>query len=359
MYGHGCKQDDCCGNGGGGGLYVSLEALYLKPRWDNAAAFTQNVTQAFVDLPNGQAGLLVNNTNASSDFNPSGRIASRITAGYGSAEGIGVRLRWFRGSWSDTRSGIDDASLGDGVDIVAGTFVGNTGGNTITTLPALGVGFSSTGTITNPSTVVVVGDLKMDVWDLEGTTSLKFKNVELGFSAGLRYLHASQDYNAVEINPNPALDGNGLLTQPRSQILVSGHNVNVVGPSAGIEGRIPVGGTGLALYSLSRGSLLFGEGHQTAVHAVLPQDATLQQNVAGFPNNGASQFRDTLVPTLEIEFGTEFSREMGNSALFVKSSVVGQLYYNLGNPARVGNIGDPRINSMALWGISLGGGIRY
>jgi len=344
LNGHDWKNDDC---GNGGGLTLSVEALYLKPRWDNSSAFTQRI-----DVFDFATGTLNTVTNSSANFDPKGRISPRITAGFGSSEGVGVRARWFHGTWGDTQTAVDNGGrlIDTGLD------------STISTLPALGVGFTSTGTALNPSTMVVSGSLRLDVWDVEGTTNLKFKNVELGFSAGLRYLHASQDYNAVEFNPAPeVLAGGGVLAQPTSQAVFSGHNVNVAGPSAGIEGRIPVGGTGLSLYSLSRGSLLFGEGKQTAVYAAAPQDGTLAPGVAtgGALNSGANQVRDTLLPTLEIEFGTEFAREMGNSAVFFKTSLVGMLYYNLGNPARVGNIGDPRINSMALWGVSVGAGVRY
>ncbi|HMP03137.1 MAG TPA: Lpg1974 family pore-forming outer membrane protein [Gemmatales bacterium] len=312
--------DSCCS----GGFYGSASALWLKPRWDNNLAFTTNTN--FADGVNFASNV------TSTQFSHDLQFQPRVIAGYESCDGIGGRVRWFRGWWSDSQVGIDPVGPPDG---------GSSSAN------PLGLAINSFGSAVAPAAISSASNLRLQTWDLEATKTAKIGGLDLTLAAGSRYLHMTQHYDMHIATP-----GGDVFV---AQALVADHSQNLLGPTAAIEGRLALGG-GLALYTAGRVSVLFGDGRQSATSIQYGADFGFGEPVTA---QGSSVNRDTVMPVTELEIGAEFSTSMGSSQLFAQGGFVGQVYYGAGNSSRSGNFANESNSNLGLVGFAFTVGVRY
>jgi hypothetical protein len=316
VYEPGCM--DCCQSHGGGGLTAGVGFYYVQPHWESNAAF---YTSTAVD------GFLVR---AQEDFSYDYDFSPRASVAFTNCDGSGFRARYWYFE--------DDAST-------------SAADGPLTTLQSaspmdLSILAPQNGTLNTTS------DLRLNVWDFEGTYDWKPDCWRVTFFGGIRYVHLSQSYEAN------AVDATGAVVQ----VLTSGHNFNVWGPTGGIETRRPLGGMGLELYGSSRASILFGDGQQTTGVATL--------DAAGNAVNGAvgTSSRDDILPVLEAELGAEWSHECcSGMRAFVNVALVGQVWFGAGNAARAstpdvlgplaGGVEDE--SNLGFFGITVIGGIAY
>ncbi len=307
-----------------GGLQAGVGFYYIKPVWDNnPALLTTTIDPGF------SRGRL---DHFSYDFDFAPRVWIGISDG-----NAGARLRFWTYDDSASLSRIDDDAGGAVLRISSAA--------------PLGVSIGTTVTAQAPQSIAAVGDLQLEVWDLEGTYTHQVCGFDITYFGGLRYVHMSQSYNAAVVDTNT-----GLLLEALS----SGHNLNVAGLTGGVETRRAIGCTGLAVYGSSRASLLYGHSRQTAVAITSGLGTeTLSE--------GADTSREDLLPILEAELGVEYSTCMGNSTLFIQAGLVGQVWFGAGNnsrsstpdilgPVSGGTISD---DNLGFFGLSIAGGIRY
>lgn len=321
-----CQLNDGC-NDCGGGFYGSASILWLRPRWENNLAFT--ATSTIVD----GANQFVNVTPTQFDYDA--RINPRIVLGYSSCDGIGARVRWFQGWWSDSKAAVDPIGPQNNPAL------------SIASATPLGLQMTSFGSPDAPASVTSASNLRLQVWDFEATKNTKIGGLDITAAGGVRLLHMSQHYDMFISTP-----GGAVFTD---QALISDHSHNLVGPTAALEGRLPLGG-GLALFASGRVSLLFGDHRQSAIALQFAPDLGF-----GTPLNfaGAAMTRDGLMPVTELEIGGEWSTPMGNSELFVQGGFIGQVYYGAGNSSRAGNFANESNSNLGLIGFSLNVGVRF
>ena len=86
-------------------------------------------------------------------------------------------------------------------------------------------------------------------------------------------------------------------------------------------------GPHLALYSKTRGALLFGSSHQSALRQSFNAGGAL---ISG---DDASSDQAALIPVGEMELGAEYGANIGRWATFVQLGFVGQVWLGTGNAA--------------------------
>lgn len=322
-----CHTTDSCSDCGGGGFYGSASILWLRPRWENNLAFTS--TNTIVDGANQFVSV------AATQFDNDARINPRIVIGYNSCDGIGARVRWFQGWWSDNKATVDP--------------IGPTGNPALAVASAnpLALAITSFGDPAAPASITSANNLRLQVWDFEATKNSKLGGLDVTASGGVRLLHMSQHYDMFINTP-----GGVVFTQ---QALISDHSHNLVGPTASLEGRLPLGG-GLAVYAAGRVSVLFGDHRQSAIALQFAPDLGFGQPIN---SAGAAVTRDGLMPVTELEIGGEWSTDMGNSQLFVQGGFVGQVYYGAGNSSRSGNYANESNSNLGLIGFAVNVGLRF
>ena len=321
---------DCCDHGG---AYGEVGFLLLKPRWDNNAAF---ITRSFNAVNGGVNGTISSSTVTS--FQPDFDWMPRVVLGFGSRDGIGFRTRWVQGKWDDTQTSID--SIGSGI------FVNPS--QQISTASPLINPISTFGAPDAPASLLAQSDLSVLTWDFESTKEAKIANLDLLMAGGVRYLHMSQNYNVFINTP-----GGQTFTD---QLLVSGHNLNGLGPTVALDGRLPIGG-GLSIYSTGRVSGLFAKGKQTAFSAQA-QPALVTGEVPTIIE-GAYQERNAILTMTEIEVGGEWRSNMGRSEVYVQGGFVGQMLYGAGNSSRSGNFANESNCNLGLFGLAVSAGFRF
>jgi hypothetical protein len=310
----GCDSCCCssgCGWVGGAGLYL------VKPHWDNNPAF--------------RADFAPGNNIRNFDFDYDMEIAPLGWIGYVGCTGFGVRARWWEFDHSSFHvQGLDP--LGAAPFIVAGG-PGVPGGG------RLGLG------LLGGTQAHFQSNLNFDVWDLEATQSVNVGCWTMVGSAGVRYLHIVQKYNALVIN--------GVAGS--TEELVSSHNFDGWGPTISLEGRRAVGCSGLSLYGNARGSVLFGESLYDGVY----------RNLTAL--GGGPFATQTLISSwapvsiAELELGADYSMNMGCSTFFARAGLVGQLWQGVGNAS----LSSPAFNgevdrsNMGLFGIRTEIGVNY
>lgn len=323
-------NDDCCSRGS---AYGEVGFLLLKPRWDNNAAF---VTRTFDAVNQGINGTISSSTVTT--FEPEADWLPRVVLGFGSRDGIGFRTRWVQGSWDDTQTAID--TIGSGI------FVNPS--QQISTASPLINPISTFGAPNAPASLLAQSDLSLLTWDFESTKEARVASLDLLMAGGVRYLHMAQNYNVFINTP-----GGGVFT---NQLLVSGHNLNAVGPTVALDGRLPIGG-GLAIYSSGRVSVLFGKGKQTSFSAQA-QPALVTGEIP-LIIEGAYQERNAILTMTEIEVGGEWRSNMGRSELYVQGGFVGQMLYGAGNSSRSGNFANESNSNLGLFGFAVSAGVRF
>jgi hypothetical protein len=327
VYGdHGPMCGDCCQPAcGGSGINAGIGFYYIQPSWESNPAI-------YSYLSNG--GFL---RARQDDFSYDYEFAPRVWIGFNSGD-AGIRARFWRFDQSSSLSRIDNEADG------------NADFQFLNSAAPLGVVITTDGTQANPEALNTNSDLKLEVWDVEGTYNHKVCGFDITYFGGLRYVHLSQSYTANVVDSN---------TGTVLAALSSGHNINAWGITGGVETRRAIGCSGLSLYGSGRTSLLYGTGRQTA--------ASLVADLDNGDNQGGDASRDDLLPILEAELGAEFNRDMGGMNVFFQAALVGQVWFGAGNASRSTSpdvlgvlAGGTEDNcNLGFFGITISGGIRY
>jgi hypothetical protein len=370
----------------GGGIY------YVRPTFANNPAF-------FTDLAVGTPL----QAHAGRDFDWGYDFAPLVWLGYVGEDGLGVRARYWR---------FDQASR-------ALLSNGDSSGDVLVTTPSpLGLDITSPGIVLfkqGVDTLAFDSSLKLDSLDLEATLEGGAGPWWIGLSAGARYAHVAQEYNAYRNDPpsnpqgvipgcnpsgnqpkkcitvqpppppppgsppgsppgpggGPGTGPGGVMVGPGGlnaqaipiliiqdqDVLRSGHNYNGAGPTFAVEARRPLGDFGLAVYGSARGSVLFGRSRQEANVATL---LVGEYVVAGGPNVPFSgghfdrqrEGRDLVMPVVELEVGAEWGADWAGGRLFARTGVVHQTWFGAGDASS-------DRGQLGFFGLTVSAGLSY
>jgi hypothetical protein len=273
----------------GAGLYI------LKPYFQNNPAFFMQISGPLVPPSSGISAITALNQH---DF-PWGLDAAPLAwVGYVSEGGFGVRARWWLFDQRSATSAVSDPNT----TIVSAS----PAGLSTTTSPTLGR------VIFEPSEMFLNSNLKLNVWDFEATRETVVGRWMLLASAGFRYAHLSQDYNAFQ----PFLTFHFSFPEPVEEtshlvdLLSAGHNFNGAGPNVALEAKRPMGNSGFSLFANLRGTMLFGQSKQQVARTTITQFGG--PNVFGLPPridvfvSTVGSVRDVVLPVTELEMGPNF-----------------------------------------------------
>jgi hypothetical protein len=330
-------------NNSAAGWFGDLGFYVLRPQWGGGnPAFATTVTD------NGTA------VAEQTDFEHNYEFAPLVSIGYSGRNGLGGRVRWWTLQSSDTLAGaFDDVPPLDGAFVVP-SLLGMT---------AMAKWFDG-----DQEAFIIGGGVRnrldLDVIDMEGIWSTEVGRSSLLFSAGVRYAHISQIYDANYTTGPPA--GGGRLdaeNQLRTSNAFSG-----AGPTASLHAHRMIAQTNLSVYGLSRGSLLFGENRQHASNSFIPPrfpDQTPGDPGVEIEFDSSSRTSNGVRPVMELELGTNWTRRLGAFDLFAESGLVGMIWFNTGNAANTdtllgGNVGADNANQdLGLIGLRFSTGVRF
>ncbi|OAI46724.1 hypothetical protein AYO44_10795 [Planctomycetaceae bacterium SCGC AG-212-F19] len=332
----GCCDTGCCNNGCDprGRVIADVGFMILKPQWkENPAMFLGTNTNN--DEGPGQLNVAIQQK----DFDFHSQFAPSVSLGYIGQGGWGGRISWW-GFAVNTQ----ESQTSDGINLAAA----------VSPLQIAELQDELPNTDEVGSRLVVRGEVRMDVWDVEAVRAIETGPWSLLASGGVRYAHISQKYNAVARESDEGI------------FIFSGHNFNGAGPTLALEGRRLLGSTGLYLYGKTRGSLLYGTSKQSASIGTL--DA--QNNITGVDGTATSR-SNGVVPVGELELGAGFQRETRLGMVFLQIGVVGQAWGNIGSaaessgspneelPGRNQNSSVNHDGALGLIGFTLKTGINY
>ena len=166
-----------------------------------------------------------------------------------------------------------------------------------------------------PGDTLIASDrLAVQTLDLEGTVSFCLNHTELTGAAGLRYAQIEQENSAQVIS----LFAPGSLNWSR--------NFSGIGPSLAIDGRHPIGTTGLSVVANARGALLFG-------HKTIQRSVTGDVTPTPGPPNVALRDADEVTAAVEMGLGAEWEMYSGEAGIFtIRGMYEGQLWTDAGAP---------------------------
>lgn len=336
---------------GGVGLYL------LQPYFQNNLAYTvflqQQVTRPPFnpDRPNTQTlAEIADRVSVHSHL----AVAPLVWLGYVNDDGFGGRARWwgFREGTSQTLNLPPFA--GD-------VFIGNT--TTPPTHPVIAVsGTQATIASAAPLGLMAFGDtvgvqhgaeatsfnvtteLSVQVGDLEVVQGFPAAGGKFLVAGGLRLARIDQTYNAFDAQ-------SGGPAELRS--LRSSYNFAGVGPTLALEARRPLGDSGLSLYGMARGSVVFGSAQQNALF--FGQELRNDDPNPQF----AAEHRSRALPIAELETGVEYGRCVGSSWLFGEVALVGQEWFGAGSASRSANATVATTLRPALGGAALDSNIAF
>jgi hypothetical protein len=121
------------------------------------------------------------------------------------------------------------------------------------------------------------------------------------------------------------------------------------GMTLGIDGVRSLGESCFSLYGSARGAVLFGKGRQETTASITDIDATgVRTDSATITKSGGFD----ILSVLELEAGVQWTKCVGNCELFLRPSVVSQVYYDGGSStSRSGDFG--------LFGGALSAGFKF
>lgn len=278
-------------------------------------------------------------------------VAPLVWLGYMGENGFGGRARW----WSFREGTSQTVNLPP----FAGTFkIGMNGGHpvivasgdlfTVSSAAPLGLmAFGDTLGIQHgpeATSFNVSTKLALQVADLEVFQGFRVSNCDFLLAGGLRLVRIEQTYNAYDAQ-------SGGPAELRS--LLSNYNFSGVGPTLALEVRKPVGDSGLSLFSLARGALVFGSAQQDASFSG-------QELRNDDPNpQFASQHRGRAMPVGELEGGVEYGQTVGRSWLFGQVALVGQEWFGAGSASRSTMLTPATTLRPVLGGASLDSNIAF
>jgi hypothetical protein len=205
------------------------------------------------------------------------------------------------------------------------------------------------------TSLAVTTKLSMQVGDLEAIQGLRAGGFSFLFAGGLRLARIDQTYDAYD-----AQSGSPLAFRT----LLSSYNFLGIGPTLALELRRPISDTGLSLYSMSRGSLVFGSATQNATF--FGQELRNDDPNPQF----ATQHRTRAIPVADLEGGVEYGRQVGSCWLFGQVGLVAQEWFGAGGASRSTNSivqstlrpvlgGAPIDSNIAFLGLSFRIGFDY
>ena len=162
-------------------------------------------------------------------------------------------------------------------------------------------------------TLIATDRMAVQTLDLEGTLSYLLHETELTASAGLRYAEIEQENSARVVGVGP-----GSLNWNRS---FSG-----IGPALAIDGRHPIGTTGLSVIANARGALLYG-------HKTIQRSVTNDVTPIPGPPNVVLRGADEVSAVFETGLGAEWDVYSGEAGLLtIRGLYEGQLWTDAGAP---------------------------
>ncbi|MBY0527137.1 MAG: hypothetical protein K2R98_27325 [Gemmataceae bacterium] len=323
---HGCDR-------GRGGLIGGAAIYWIQPYFENNPAFL--VSSTTQTGPGGTARTVTDRT----DIRHQMDVAPQLWLGYIGDDGLGARIRWwyFRQGTEQTQS-----------------FAAATPGTEVFIVSAPAQGFSAFTDNDTPATMTVTSKLELQVWDVEAIQDVQLGCWNLLATGGLRLAHLNQRYNAF-VNGN-----SGTSANPIQATVLSGHSFSGLGPVVALESRRPIGNSGLSLYGLIRGAVLFGSAKQNATDIFTGFGAT--------EVNTGSDHRDRVLPVGELELGVEYGQAMGSSRVFGQVALVGQQWWGAGSASRgdpIYSLGAPNTNGsvvdsdLGFLGVAFRLGVNY
>jgi hypothetical protein len=315
---------------GGAGFYL------LKPYFSGNAAFTIKSTTSNPGLSTSQS------FSSEQDFDYDASFSPLLWLAYRGENGLGGRVRWWHFDQGTSLSAANSDPTG-ATEITSAGPRGITLASPGHLLKAFGIGTDRLAFDT---------DLKIDSWDFEVTQAVAAGKWALEFSGGVRYAHLAQDYHAFRFNSG---SGTNFNYSQDSTVLLSGFNFNGAGPTLSLEGRRPIGETGLALYANGRGSLLFGCTNQQAdkLTVLAGNNPSGPINSQTFAESAASL--DRVLPVVEVEVGGEYTPQFGPGMRvqpFVRAGLIGQTWFGGGNASGPGS-------NLGLLGLSITAGVEF
>ncbi|WP_164101151.1 Lpg1974 family pore-forming outer membrane protein [Candidatus Laterigemmans baculatus] len=284
------------------GWFGDIGFYVLTPQWTNNPAFQVVEEPALGAVAEGEQ----------IDFDHDADFAPLVSVGYSGDKGLGARVRWWTlGSGTRVSDSTDDPTT----DILLQTPSLLGAGGSFAGAPGVGETLSAGAT----------HRLDLDVIDLEGIWDTELGRTSLLFSAGIRYAHLGQRYDATI-----AVSDTATGTVLDSASFQARNTFNGAGPTTSLQAYRQIGQTQLAIYGLGRGSLLFGERRQRAANL----------NPAGPLGEFSNEIiNDGVMPVVELEVGANWTRRMGCYDLFVEGGLVGQAWFNAGNAANSDSLG--------------------
>ncbi len=295
------------------------------------------------------------------DFDPELDLAPRVWLGWQSADGVGVRGRFWRFHQQLDEFVFNPAPGANGEAGAVEVFSADPLGLAIQSPgPLLSGQLNVGGNVANfngsgADFLMIQSSLELWTIDLEATEEGRLGRWRFLGGAGLRYAHLSQSYNAYRFNRDnvPGVAN----VEADAAVLLSGHQFKGIGPTATLEVKRPLADSGFALYGQARGSMLFGKSKQRAhLAAVVSGTATGGGLPAGpFRETAfidAAADHDDVLPVVELEAGIEWARDLRRSQVFIQTGVLAQNWFGAGGAStEEGNLG--------FLGLSLGVGLRF
>lgn len=236
------------------------------------------------------------------------------------AGGFGARVSWFH--FDDAAHPItvqNNDTTGSLQLTSAGPFFGKSGANDAETVDDVDV--------FNGEQMVVTNTIKLDAIDLEATQAYNAGSWALLGAGGVRFAHLRQAYEAIATVP-----AIGRVTA----VLNSRVTINGVGPTVALEARRTFGTSGVSLYGLARGALLFDERRK---HAETQEFNNVVTGALTRHDTFNKQNENTL-PVAEFEVGAEWAKDMGGFTPLIRVGYAGQTWFNSGSAtAENGNLG--------------------
>lgn len=336
-----CPAMDCCGcqcdrSGwtGGAGWYL------LKPFADDNQAYSTTTT-----------GAGNNATRNTTDFTWDYTSSPLVWLGYQTADGWGVRSRFF---YFDENSSL--------------ATVANAAGSGTTIRPSLrlpdadmlfGVGAGSPGFLGSPIHLGTGTDrlgytsgLSLNYVDFEATYDLCEGQYTFFFSGGARYLHYSQRYDQF-LASGTTIMGDRVT---ENSVLDFVHDFNGAGPTVALQACRQLGASRLSLFGTVRGSLLVGSaGRALSFNQVIYDPG---QHIPVDPGNRSTAITATAsqtktLPVGEIEVGVEYAMQsFGQLNPFLRFAVVDQTYFGAGAASH-------EDGNLSLFGVQSSLGVNY
>jgi hypothetical protein len=304
---------ECCNWGAREPIVVAnVDLDFLKPYWKTNPAFVVGTMAGPVP------------TVHVTDFDYSMQVVPQFTLGVMGHDEIGVRFGW----WGFAAQSSDFTSVGAGAIATSAAPLGIL----VPAVATQGLAASS--------------KFRFDVWDFEAFEIFHPCNLSLLVSGGVRYAHISQNYNAF------AVDAAGLQLES----VLSGHNFNGAGPTVSVTGKHGLGESNFYIYGNARGSVLFGQGKQTASCLL-----------AGIDFADVNNSWNDVLPELEFEVGLGWYRALGQARVFAQAGLVGQAWFEAGNSSRSDlsgvlgsfSVGSQTDGTLGLLGLSVRVGVNY